>query len=147
MLIKIIILNNLRFAVLLLLLICYAQFMQAQVNDSLQVTTHDSVALIRGVLKENLVQQWQQCGTYQKLEKIRLKELLKDSSAVDSLGKLILQQMHQIKETSVKTGKSVATDAVYTSKQIAREHFAKLMQTQDIKGLIDQFTGMIKQPS
>ncbi|MEP6748956.1 MAG: hypothetical protein ABJB86_14590, partial [Bacteroidota bacterium] len=64
----------------------------------------------------------------------------------DSLGKLILKQLQQLKSTATSTGKSVAAGALQVPGQILRQRISRLMQTGDIKGLINQFTGIFKQP-
>lgn len=143
MLIKITILNNLRTIILSLLLVCYVQLMYAQANDTLPA---DSISVIKQLLKEKFTQQLQSYNTTKKNEQIHLKALLNNSTVTDSLSKLILQQMQQLKNTVVNTGKSITTGVLYAPKQILQQQFAKCMQLQDIKGLIDQFTGMIKQP-
>src|ERR1700712_2425794 len=107
MLIKMTILRNLRAIFLLLLVILYAQLLQAQINDTIPVTTNDTMTLIKKLIKANIAGQLQQCGTYKKIEQIQLKKILRDSTVTDSLGKLILKQVQQLKSNAVNTGKSV----------------------------------------
>jgi hypothetical protein len=131
-------------SLLLLMMLCL-QVSKAQVNDTL-TTKQDSVSLIKQLVKEHILITFEQNASYKKLQQNKISELLKDSSVVDTLSKLVLEQMQQIKNTAINTGKSAATGALHTSKQLLQQQFEKIVQTQQVKSLFGQFTGMLQQP-
>jgi len=114
----------------------------AQVPDTLS-SSRDAVAVIKQLVTEHLLQQLQQTASYKKIQQNTLTGLLKDSAAVDTLSKLVLQQ---IKNTTINTAQTVVTGSAHTTKQLLQQQFAKAVQTQQVKSLFSQFTGMLKQP-
>ncbi|MEP6728596.1 MAG: hypothetical protein ABJC98_22425 [Bacteroidota bacterium] len=130
----------------LLLLVCLTQIAIAQTADTMPATGNDSIVIIKELVKNYLEKQLQQCASYQKTGQGRLQQLLNDSVSVDSLSKIVLEQVQQFKTGAMHSTKTGVINAVQTSKKILHEQLIKLMQTAHIEGLINQFTGMIKKP-
>ncbi len=144
---KRIILYHLRPCLMLVLLISITRLTNAQViKDSLPATGKDSLIIIKQLIKETFTKQLQQCTPYQKIEQSRLKQLLSDAAITDSLAKLVLLQAHQLTATAVSTGKSVVKDVLHVPAQVLRQQFSKLIQMANVKGIISEFTGVVKQP-
>jgi len=110
---------------LFLIITLYGQLAAAQMAGTL-ISDQDSVAMIKQLVKQQLTLQLQQSASYKKIEQQKLTALLKDSAAVDTLSKLVLQQMQQIKNTGINTGKNIIAGAGSTTKQLLQQQFAKV---------------------
>ena len=131
---------------LVLTIMLYGQLAIAQMAGTL-IIEQDSVAMIKQLVKQQLILQLLQNASYKKIEQQKLTTLLKDSAAVDTLSKLVLQQMQQIKNTGIKTGKNIIAGAGSTTKQLLQQQFIKVLQTQQVKSIFSQLTGIRKQPA
>ncbi|MEO5684616.1 MAG: hypothetical protein ABIQ88_18385 [Chitinophagaceae bacterium] len=130
---------------LLLLLLFWAQSAHAQVTDT-SATKQDLVIIMQQLVKEYLLQEIQKGTSSKKLRQNAIARLSEDSLAIAAIGKTVLRQMSQIQESSINTGRTVAAGAGNTTKQLLQEHFAKLVQTEQVKCVLSQFTGMLTQP-
>ncbi|MFT3935478.1 MAG: hypothetical protein QM726_17760 [Chitinophagaceae bacterium] len=137
-----------RFRLLLLAVCCcvYCNLRAQSSNNELLVSKKDSTAIINELVTEQLTRQLNQCAGFQKLEQNKLKSLLKDSAATDSLSKLVLGQIGQLKLTMMGDGKTIAGNTFQNSKQLLRTQLSKVLQTEQVKGLFNQFTGFVQQP-
>lgn len=130
-------------SLLLIIMLC-AELTHAQTSDTLRL--QDSVAVVKQLVKDHLLKTFQQNASYKKLQQNKITKLVEDSAGVDTLSKMVLEQMQQLKNTTLHTGKSVATGSLQTTKQILQQQFSKVVQMQQVKDLFGQFTGIVKQP-
>ena len=117
----------------------------AQTADSL-LNRGDSLLAIKQMVKAELQQELQQSSAWKKVQQNTLAGLLKDSSALDTLGRLVLAQLQQRCNTGIQTGKSIITRTATGSKLLLQQQFAKTLQTPGVKALLHQFTGILHQP-
>lgn len=130
---------------LLLLLLLLDMRVYAQKTESLH-NQGDSLPIIKQRLRGELLQQLQQTAAWQKVQQNKPNALLKDSAVIDTLSRLVMEQLQQAKNTGIHKGKLIVTGMGASSKQLLQQQFRKLLQTQEVKGLFSQFTGKIHQP-
>ncbi|MEO6314595.1 MAG: hypothetical protein ABIU63_09125 [Chitinophagaceae bacterium] len=104
----------------------------------------DTVDLLHHLVKEELLQQMTANPLKNKISPA-LKNI--NAATVDTLSDFLLQQLRQLGHTTLSAGNSIRTTAFQETKELLRRQITGLMQTQDIKNMFSQVTGMAKQPA
>jgi len=131
---------------ILLLAIAGASDMNAQEHDSKPVLPEDSVMVIKQILKNQFTQQLAQATAFNKSDAENLQNAMGDPLVLDSLGKLVLLQLQQVKKSVINNGNTALNDGIQISKDVLQQRLSALMQTKAVRNIIAEFTGMVKQP-
>jgi len=118
--------------------------LNGQEKDLKPVLPQDSTA--KQILKDEFARQLTQATPYSKSHAACLQRLVGDSLFLDSLGSMVLLQLQLVKKSVVNTGSTIINDGVQISKDALQQRLSALIQTQAVKNIIPELTGIVKQP-
>ena len=106
----------------------------------------DSSGTIKQLLQETFFIQLQQSASWQTLQQGRLKGLLNDSVASDSLFKAILGELQSLRHGVINNGKELLKTELNIPKQLLQQHLTNIINTSHMREMMDDFMGVINKP-
>lgn len=119
---------------------CYGQE-----SDTVRVSLQDTMAMVKQLLQQRLVNQVKQAKMTSQL--VVAQQFLVDSSATGSIENIVLQKLQGIGQGPGRLSNRIGDDAMQVSKSVLTEKINAVLQMDDIKSMIGRMTGLTKRPA